>query len=322
LADATAPLHALVAGELGQPAPEAARRLSEEIRRRHGASLAAVVFYGSCLRKQTHEGVLDFYALVDSYREAYDSRLLAAVNAVLPPNVFYLEIESPLGTLRSKYALVSTRDFERATAPEALRPSIWARFCQPSVLVYARDEAARQAVAEAATRSIVTAVAQGLSLLPGEADTFSIQLDDFWQNTLRETYAAEMRPESPETIRSVYLAGPERFDRAARAGLDVLMERGWLRWRDEGDRVFVELAAAARRRSARAWRRRRPVRKVVYLVSLLKTAMTFGDWLPYALWKLERHTGTHIDLSERQRRHPFLWGWPVFWRGLRRRDLR
>jgi len=47
LADATAPLHALVAGELGQPAPEAARRLSEEIRRRHGASLAAVVFYGA-----------------------------------------------------------------------------------------------------------------------------------------------------------------------------------------------------------------------------------------------------------------------------------
>ncbi len=44
--------------------------------------------------------------------------------------------------------------------------------------------------------------------------------------------------------------------------------------------------------------------------------------MPYALWKLERHTGTHIEYSERQRRHPFIWGWPLVFRVLRNRDLR
>jgi hypothetical protein len=311
-----------VASELSRPAPEAARHLADEIRRRHGAVVAAVVFYGSCLRKRTHEGVLDFYVLVDSYRETYRSRILTWTNALLPPNVFYLEIESPLGTLRSKYAVVSTRDFERATAPEALRPGIWARFCQPAALVYARDAAARQALVCAAAASVLTALQQGLPLLPAEGEILRFRFDEFWQHTLRETYAAEMRPEAAETIRSVYLADPERFDRAARNGLDALAERGWLRWRNEGGLAVATLPAAQRRRAARAWKLRKPLRKTLYMIGLLKSAATFGDWLPYVLWKLERHGGTRIELTDRQRRHPLIWGWPVLWRVLRRRDLR
>jgi hypothetical protein len=281
-----------------------------------------VVFYGSCLRKRTHEGVLDFYVVVDSYREAYRSRVLTWANALLPPNVFYLEIESPLGTLRSKYAVVSARDFERATAPEAPRPGIWARFCQPAALVYARDEAARQTLFRAAATSVLAALQQGLPLLPTEGEILRFRFDEFWQNTLSETYSAEMRPEAPETIRSVYLAAPERFDRAASSGLDALADRGWLRWQSEGDLAVVTLSAAHRRRAARAWKWRKPLRKAVYLIGLLKSAATFGDWLPYALWKLERHTGTRIELTDRQRRHPLIWGWPVVWRVLRQRDLR
>jgi hypothetical protein len=55
---------------------------------------------------------------------------------------------------------------------------------------------------------------------------------------------------------------------------------------------------------------------------LLKTAFTFGDWLPYALWKLERHSGARLVASARQRRHPFLFGWPLLVRALRQRALR
>ena len=85
-------LATLIGAEIGRPAPPAAVVLADEIRRRHGDATAAVVFYGSCLRRQTNEGVLDFYALVDSYRAAYASRLLAVANALLPPNVFYIEM--------------------------------------------------------------------------------------------------------------------------------------------------------------------------------------------------------------------------------------
>jgi hypothetical protein len=60
----------------------------------------------------------------------------------------------------------------------------------------------------------------------------------------------------------------------------------------------------------------------VYVAQLVKTAFTFGDWLPYVLWKLERQSGVHLPYSERQRRHPFVFGWPILWRALRTRALR
>ena len=62
-----------VRGELARPAPDAAVRLSAAIRERLGDATEAVVFYGSCLRKDTDEGVLDFYVVVDDYRRALDS---------------------------------------------------------------------------------------------------------------------------------------------------------------------------------------------------------------------------------------------------------
>jgi hypothetical protein len=248
--------------------------------------------------------------------------LLAVLNAALPPNVFYLEIDSPVGILRSKYAVISTRDFEAATAPAALRTSIWARFSQPAVAVYCRDEAAHRALVGAAATAVRTALEQGLMLLPGKGESVCIGPDELWQHTLRETYSVEMRPEAPETIRSVTLADPERFERATRAGLDALAASGRLAWRDRGEQVEVTLSAEERSRGQRAWRRRKPLRKGIYLLALFKSATTFGDWLPYVLWKLERHTGERIEVTERQRRHPLIWGWPVLVRVLRQRILK
>ena len=56
------------------------------------------------------------------------------------------------------------------------------------------------------------------------------------------------------------------------------------------------------------------------MIRLIKSALTFGDWLPYALWKLNRHSGVTIELTERQRRHPLIFGWPVLIRLIRRTD--
>ena len=116
--EAAATLSHRIAEELDCPAPAAARFLTDAILERHGDTVAAVLFYGSCLREDTHEGVLDFYVLVDSYRDAYPSRYLRVVNALVPPNVFFLSRDSELGTLRCKYAVISLADFERGVGAE------------------------------------------------------------------------------------------------------------------------------------------------------------------------------------------------------------
>ncbi|MEE9607769.1 MAG: hypothetical protein V3U03_08505 [Myxococcota bacterium] len=315
-------LEQLVAGELFAPPPEAATRFAAEIRRRHGDSVAAVLFYGSCLRKRTSEGVLDFYALVDSYRSAYPSRRLAWANALLPPNVFYLEIESPEGTLRAKYAVMSTRDFARGVRPGGLRSGLWGRFCQPASAAYARDGAPRDIVARGAAESIVTLAMRVVPLLPAAGGEQRFTSAEFWQRALRETYSTEMRPEAPGAIRSIYDAAPDRYERALRGALDELARRGWLSVRREGGQLVVVQPRGRRLRARLGWWLRRPAAKLAYAAQLFKTAATFGDWLPYVLWKLERHTGTRIVPSERQLRHPFVWGWPILFRVLWRRDLR
>jgi hypothetical protein len=319
----TAPdLSRLVADELARPAPDAALRLAAEIQRRHEKAAAAIVFYGSCLRRESHEGVLDFYVLVDSYRAAYASRLLAAANALLPPNVFYLELESPLGTLRCKYAVISIGDFEAGTGGRGLRSSLWARFCQPALAVWVRDPAAGESLERGAERSVETALLRIAPLLPAVDGSQRFTTEDFWSAAFRETYAAEMRTESAESIGALYAAAPERFDAAARAGLASLARRvGW-RVEDDGAELLVAIPDAERRRARADWWLRSRLAKVVYAIALLKSTATFGDWLPYVLWKLERHGGTRLVPSDRQRRHPFLWGWPLLFKALWRRDFR
>ena len=55
---------------------------------------------------------------------------------------------------------------------------------------------------------------------------------------------------------------------------------------------------------------------------LIKSAFTFGDWFPYVLWKIGRHSGKPLEATERQRQHPFIFGVPVLLKLLLRGDLR
>jgi len=312
-------LEAMVEAELFRPPPKAAVLLAEQFVQRHGTSVAAVLFYGSCLRRESIEGVLDFYVLVDRYRDAYRSRALAWANAALPPNVFYLETDTEIGTLRCKYAVISCDDFDRGARPGGLRSSIWARFCQPALSVWTRDTAARRRISSAVSEAILTAVGRVVPLMADSRGVARFDSEQLWLRVLKETYSAEWRTESLETIESLHAAAPDRYALATRRALDELANRGVLQVASRGDRFEV---SAVHRPTSRPRPVRRPLAKFVYLLALLKSIATFGDWLPYVLWKLERHTGARVELSERQRRHPLIWAWPVIWRLLRSGDLR
>jgi hypothetical protein len=316
-AEARRALAERLAGELEVPVPAGVRAFADELGRRHGPAVAAVLFYGSCLRKQTTEGVLDFYVIVDDYRSAYDSLALAAANALLPPNVFYRELEHEGEPLRAKYAVLSLRDFRRAASPRSLDGRVWARFSQPAALVFARDEAARRAVVESLVRSCRTFVRHAWLALPGHGETLRFDAETLVGTGFRETYRAELRAERPSTVREIHDARPERYRAVAREALRSLAADGELTLRELPD-GFETIAPAGRRRRARAMASiRRPLAKLLAIASLLKTAFTFGDWVPYVLWKVERHTAVRLELTERQRRHPLIFAWPVVFRVLR-----
>ncbi len=316
------PLASRIAQELARPAPAAARLLTDAILEHYGDAVAAVLFYGSCLRNETHEGVLDFYVVVDDYRRAYRSLYLRAVNALVPPNVFFLSRDTELGTLRCKYAVISQSAFERGVSPECRTPYFWARFSQPALVTYARDDHARDRAVEGCVQSVLTLVQRLGVFLPAHGEVQRFSPAALWQEALRRTYSAELRTESDEAVRSHYEADAARYDAVTGPALETLRQRGWLDDVDARGPAFeVHMAPERRRRARLRWQLAWPLGKALAFVRLAKNATTFGDWVPYILWKLERHTGQPIEVTERQRRHPFLFGWPVLARLLWRRDV-
>lgn len=312
-------LVALMEAEHRAAVPPEATALAEEILRRHRGAVSAVIFYGSCLRRSYVEGgVLDFYAVVDSYGAAYSSRLLALANRVLPPSVYYVDLPRGGGSsLRMKYNVISRGDFAHACRPESLHAIVWARFCQPAALAWVRDDETRHSLAVDAAEAAITMVSRMMALHPDASTSEAL-----WQAGFATTYTTELRVETPETIRSVYEASRERYARVAALAVEVLARRGIAQGSVDGEAVHARIPDATRRAIVASWNRKLPAAKALYVVRLLKSAATFGDWLPYALWKLGRHTGVTIELTERQRRHPLIFGWPVLLRLVRARTIR
>jgi len=314
MADARARLIAALTRELAAPISGDASALAGAIRARHGAAVAAIAFYGSCLRRGTSDGVHDFYVVVDGYRAAYRSRALAAVNALLPPNVFYFELPAGDVMLRAKYAVISNADLARACRGEARRTGSWARFAQPIAAAFHRSPAARDALAAVCADAVCTAVRAGLGARG--ADWQAVESSALWREIFRASYAAELRPEREGASDAIYAEQPARFDARLEESLAVLLECGAI------ERAAGGAPPRVRLQSPLARRPRRSTGKLLAALQLVKSSATFGDWLPYVLWKLERHSGVRLEASERQRRHPWLFAWPLVYRALRRGALR
>jgi len=313
----------LLSQELMQAAPSEVKVFVDAIRQQHGIAVAAILFYGSCLRRYNLANeVADFYVIVDSYEAMYASAFLRSANTCLPPNVFYLERKSEDLTLRAKYGVISAKDFVYATSPQCIHSIVWGRFCQPARLVYVRDEAARSTVIEGVRQSVLTMVCRVMPLLPGSDETGPISLGELWRRGFRESYSMELRPEMPGTIRALYELMPQRYHRVAHEALQELTQRGWLWVRTDASHGYVTIPKAQLWQTRLSWKWRRPIAKGIYVLRLIKSAFTFGDWFPYVLWKIGRHSGKPLEATERQRQHPFIFGVPVLLKLLLRGDLR
>jgi hypothetical protein len=284
--DARAELTALIAQELAQPVPAAVRTVADAVRARHADAALGVLFYGSCLRKPETllaDSLLDFYLLVDDYKRAYRGALTAFANKVLPPNVFYLEARHEGATLRCKYAVISLAQFRDGMSRASDNVSLWARFSQQSRLVWMGDAANVGPVAAACAEAVVTMLSNALPLVAGSATAEAV-----WQRAFEETYRAEVRSEGASRASELVLADLERYRRVYAVACEAIVSG---------------TSAAA---SATAWRRRRRTSKLLNFARLVKATFTFDGALDYVLWKVKRHSGVVLPVTDWQRRHPLL----------------
>jgi hypothetical protein len=113
--------------------------------------------------------------LVDRYRAIEPRRLLAALNKLLPPNVFYIEVPFEDRVVRAKYAVLSLNDFA-AGASRWFHSYVWGRFAQPVGLIYARNDQIVGCIQSALVQAVMSFVAR-LAIYGGRDGHLAIGLN-------------------------------------------------------------------------------------------------------------------------------------------------
>jgi hypothetical protein len=130
-----------------------------------------------------------------------------------------------------------------------------------------------------------------------------VTADATWRRAFEETYRAEVRSEGAERAAELVDADADRYRRVHALALGAI-------------------GGTAARSDAAAWRRRRRVSKLLNLARLAKATFTFDGALDYVLWKVKRHSGVVLPVTDWQRRHPLLAAPMVAWKLYRRGAFR
>jgi len=291
-------------------ASPAVRALINEIQQRHGEAAQGILFYGSCLRSGDDlDGLVDLYLLVDDYRSAFNSRWQAILNALLPPNVYYLELKFEGHVVRTKYAVLSLADFQKGTSLRWFHSYLWGRFCQPTGLLYARNEAVAGLVLNCFAQSVLTFVRR---VLPQVTREFTAQ--QLWSRGLALSYSAELRSEKPEKRARLYDAAPQYYEEITRLAVEAVADH--IEIDDSSGRLLYRQRVSAGKRFANrcAWKLRSWQGKLLSVMRLLKATLTFEGGVDYILWKIERHSGVTVEVEPKLKRRPFLAMWVLSWR--------
>jgi hypothetical protein len=287
----------LIAAESAAPVPPAISAVAEAARRRHGPGITAVLFYGSSLRDGDDASkIADLFLLAESYRQIHRGPVMRALNRLLPPNVYYIEAPFDDRTVRAKYAILTLAQFERLVEQRTLQSYFWARFAQPTIVVWARAPEVRDRLVRALAQAVVTTAWAIRPVLDGDASSGTL-----WSRAFREAYRTELRAEAPERGGELYQAFAERYDSITRILLHA-------------DEPLGSLAPCDRREAEQRWRRRRVLGKTLSVLRLIKSAFTFEDGAAYLMWKIRRHSGVSVELTPWQRRHPILASGTLFWK--------
>ena len=245
------------------------------LRLRHPGALA-ILAYGSCLRGvAAADTLMDFYVLTENFSGVSPNIISRVACCLVPPNVYYAETDLDGQRLRAKYALLPLRLFAKWMRRDTNNPYFWARFAQPAALVYARDDKTKDSVVASISDALRTSFANAKSLT---ADTDALAI---WTAGFNATYQSEFRSEKTGRAASIVSAAPDYYREAAR---HLAAE------------TPVHANQALRRMTGKGWS----------VLRLIKAAFTFQGGADYIVWKIERHSGEKIILTDWQRRHPII----------------
>jgi len=299
-------LEDIITANLDQNAPPAMTALAKAARDIYGQNALAVLGYGSCLREQElKDKMADLYVILASHKAMPDPVLLRLANALLPPNVYYLEIPFAGEIVRAKYAVLTLAQFETYVGAARNNPYLWARFSQPSAMLFGNGET-KQTIKKAVETAITTMLANTLPLMPK-----SFTALELWTEALGQTYRTEWRAEGKSRAADIAAANAAYYEEITGPALQIIAPQvAPLPKGQFSHSPHPKAAGKCRKR----WRMRRLTGRLYATARLMKAAFTFKGGIDYLLWKIARHSGVHVTPTPFQRNHPILGAPTLAWK--------
>jgi hypothetical protein len=295
--------------------PSPARALANQFVEAAGGSVRAVLLYGSqLLRTRPDEhSAFDFVVIVEAYRPFYASLrasgqlprpvwLMSMLARVLAPNVIAFAPEEGRAGI-AKCLVVSRADFERALGPTPRDHFLLGRMVQRVAVVWAADPGEERWVQERLAGARGRVLDWLAPYLEGPVDAAGLG-----RRLLEVCYQGELRPEARDRAQKIYEAQDDHF----REALGPVLERAAAEGRvvREGAAPRYALARPVTSAERSLWQRHFRRSKARATARWLKHTLTFANWLPYIVRKVERHTGRTIHLTTLERKLPLIFLWP------------
>ncbi len=289
-----------------------------------GETLEGLIFFGS--RRTRAAGAnawsaYDLFAVVGAYRPFFAALhrgglvrrrpgWLALLGRWLPPTQISLRFSSP--EFHAKLAVIRADTLLRETSARRHDHFTVGRLFQPSRIVHARGEQAREAMLAA----LVSAYAETWHWLrPWLAACFDAE--DYGRQALVTSMAWEIRPEPRGRAESLWISQREAQLPILSALLRGLEEQGSLRGIDGARWAMTTEPGGGERLRSRLYFTRSLVRATARWA---KHVLSFEGWLEYIVRKASRHTGERIEITPRERRWPLLLLWGRALRFLRNKN--
>jgi hypothetical protein len=305
--------------------PEGAAVAADTIARAGGETVRGLIFFGSRRTAAAPDpwSAYDFFVATRGYAGFYESmrasgharrgpRLLAALNAWLPPSQLHLRWRAPGGDQGlAKCAVIDLDRLARETDKGRQDHFCIGRLFQPATLAYSADADSREALLDVLTRAHRLTYWWVRPWLPDRFD-----VEGYCRTLLEVSMRHEIRPEPRARVVGLWAAQRDEQMAVYPVLLRELVGKGELT-EDAGRFAVRRAVTATERLRTRAYFARSLARATLrwpkYVVSV-------SGWLDYLLRKVERRTGHRIQPTAAERKLPLLLLWGKFYRFWRARD--
>ena len=265
-----------------------ASEMTSFLKKKYSQNLMGILFYGSALRSNNDKNlILDFYVILEKLYPTIKSPIFRFFTYLLPPNVYFYEINFKGKKIRAKVAILTMSDFIQGTSINCFSPSIWARFSQQTRLTFYNCEKTKILITNALSEAVKTFLTNTIKTIH-----YKPNIDELWLKGLHLTYGSELRPENNLKIKEIIENDKERYIHIGNLALNEL--------------GHIKINHLINKKENFKWLLRKYWTRLLNVLRLIKASFTFEGGIEYLTWKLKRHKGISIELSEKQKKYPII----------------